>query len=587
MNVKNQLFLFVFTCLPLTFSPAAEVVINEFMAVNDSTLQDEDLDYSDWIELYNPGPTNINLAGWFLTDTTNIFTKWKFPNLTLFAGSNLIVFASNKDRTNAASELHTNFRLSGDGEYLGLIRPDGVTVEYDFGPEYPDQDADQSFGLVREEILLVPGGAAGRYLVPRDGALGTTWTGGAPFDDSSWSNGQAVLGYDLDPGGLFNPLIFTGVTNIMQGSNDTIYLRVPFTVSPDLELESMDLRMRFDDGFIAYLNGQSIASSKAPGSPMWNSAATAAHPDLLAIQSMSFPIAGGPNLLQASTNVLALQGLTVNPEDPDPDFFLAPEIAAVQRIQSYLITPTPGMSNSPGAIVANLDFTPNRSLYDAPVMVTITADVPGVAIHYTTDFSEPSTNSPLYTGPISVNKSTIIRAAAFRPGYQASDAETHSYLFFDSTLSQPADPPGFPAQWHGQNARYEMDPNVMNNYSYNQMVDYLRHMPSISIVSTMENLFDDSTGIYENPTSRGVAWERPASVEWIYGDGSNGFGVNCGLRIQGGLGGGGRSYRKKSWRFLFKTQYGPGKLRFNVFDWDDDAVQSFDQITLRGGGSAG
>ena len=67
--------------------------------------------------------------------------------MSLGAGDELLVFASNKDRRVAAGELHTNFKLDSGGEYLALVKPDGTTVEFDYGTSYPPQYADVSYGL--------------------------------------------------------------------------------------------------------------------------------------------------------------------------------------------------------------------------------------------------------------------------------------------------------------------------------------------------------------------------------------------------------------------------------------------------------
>ena len=123
------------------------VVISEFMAVNQTTLVDEDGSTSDWLELRNTGPQSQNLDGWYLTDKVSNLTKWKLPNVVLDPDEHLIVFASEKDRDVAGSELHTNFKLSGDGEYLALVEPDGQTVAHEYAPEFPAQSADISFGL--------------------------------------------------------------------------------------------------------------------------------------------------------------------------------------------------------------------------------------------------------------------------------------------------------------------------------------------------------------------------------------------------------------------------------------------------------
>jgi hypothetical protein len=126
---------------------AGELVISEFLASNDGGLTDEDGDYSDWIEIHNTGGTSVNLAGWYLTDDPTDLTKWQFPSAALPGGGYLVVFASDKNRTASGGALHTSFKLSADGEYLGLIRPDGVTVASAFAPAYPPQYPDVSYGV--------------------------------------------------------------------------------------------------------------------------------------------------------------------------------------------------------------------------------------------------------------------------------------------------------------------------------------------------------------------------------------------------------------------------------------------------------
>ena len=106
--------------------------------------------------------------------------KWRFPaGVVVPAGGFKIVFASGKDRANATNELHTNFQLSKDGEYLALVAPDGLTALQSFNP-YPPQQENVSFGPGRavEPVALVTSNSLLRVLVPASGALGATWTGG-------------------------------------------------------------------------------------------------------------------------------------------------------------------------------------------------------------------------------------------------------------------------------------------------------------------------------------------------------------------------------------------------------------------------
>ncbi len=128
----------------------AAPVISEFQASNSATLPDEDGDSSDWIEIFNPDGTVADLSGYYLTDDPALLTKWRFPATTTLAPSSfLLVFASDKDRAVAGSQLHTNFKLSSNGEYLALVAADGTTVVYEYAPEFPLQFEDSSYGLAQ------------------------------------------------------------------------------------------------------------------------------------------------------------------------------------------------------------------------------------------------------------------------------------------------------------------------------------------------------------------------------------------------------------------------------------------------------
>ncbi|MGI6538907.1 MAG: CotH kinase family protein [Caldicoprobacterales bacterium] len=106
-----------------------EVYINEVTASNGSLLADEDGDFSDWIELYNPGLAPVNLSGYFLSDDEGEPLKWVFPRGTIIKpGGYLLIWASGKNKTGNQGEIHTNFKISSEGETLILTAPDGNRV---------------------------------------------------------------------------------------------------------------------------------------------------------------------------------------------------------------------------------------------------------------------------------------------------------------------------------------------------------------------------------------------------------------------------------------------------------------------------
>lgn len=126
--------------------PTSDLVINEFVARNQTGLEDEDEDREDWIELYNTTDAAVNLAGWTLSDDPAEPQKWEFPGISLAAGAYLVVFCSDKNRSPVDGQaLHTNFRLDGDGEFLGLFRPGGGMAS-GFPPSFPPQQPDIAYG---------------------------------------------------------------------------------------------------------------------------------------------------------------------------------------------------------------------------------------------------------------------------------------------------------------------------------------------------------------------------------------------------------------------------------------------------------
>ena len=147
MNLPSRLWLLTLF-LEIGLCPTlADVVINEIVARNEMLLEDQDGDLADWIELYNTGPDAANLAGYFLTDEHANLERWEFDSVSIPSDGYLIVFASGKNRSDPGSELHSNFKLANEGEYVALIAPDGTTVIDEYAPAFPAIGADISYGL--------------------------------------------------------------------------------------------------------------------------------------------------------------------------------------------------------------------------------------------------------------------------------------------------------------------------------------------------------------------------------------------------------------------------------------------------------
>src|SRR5437899_5521613 len=178
---------------------AATPIITEFLAQNTNGLVDNFGHTSDWLEIYNPNSTTLDLGGYFLTDDPNALNKWPIPvGQTLGGNGYLVIFASGDDIAVPNQPLHTNFQISSAGGFLGLVAPDATTVVSSY--DYPEQIANTSYGIAIQSTTskLLGSGALVKSFIPTNGTLGTTWTSNT-FNDSSWRQGTTGVGYETDP----------------------------------------------------------------------------------------------------------------------------------------------------------------------------------------------------------------------------------------------------------------------------------------------------------------------------------------------------------------------------------------------------
>lgn len=578
---------------------AVDVVISEFMASNSGGLKDGDGDSSDWIELYNNGPGTVDLGGYFLTDSSSDLTKWAFPAGTAIAsGATLLLFASDKGAAGPPGELHTNFKLAAEGEFLGLVAPNGSTIVDSFAPEYPSQTTNVSYGLSMTggTTSFVDDVTTMSYWAPTNGSVDATWRS-LGFNDSSWAVSTAGVGYEGAPGGVND---YTSLIKAPVAAGTTsAYTRFVFNVPDPDAFDALNLEMIYDDGFVAYLNGELIESANAPENPGWNSAAGNINrgDDVVLADYVAFDVSEHLDLLQAGANVLAIHALN---QPNSSDMLMIPRLTAtaasvsMPRVAGYFATPTPGAPNGEVflGIVEDTAFSVDRGFYSSPFEVEITTPTPGAKIVYTTNGSAPTvdsnlniTNGLLYAGPVSISKTTNLRAAAFKLGFAPTNIDTQTYIFTSDVIrqtQQSALAAGFPASWGARAADYGLDPDVIGPNDrfggvYAALIeDSLKAIPTISLTLNNADFFGP-TGIYSNITGEGVAWERPVSAELIFPDGSDGFQIDAGLRIHGAAS---RTLSKKNaLRLLFKSDYGASKLDFPLFG--EDGVDEFDTIVLR------
>ncbi|MBN2181939.1 MAG: lamin tail domain-containing protein [Sedimentisphaerales bacterium] len=338
--------------LPNTTAPAGDpdkLKINEWLA-NGEVLFDDD-----FIELYNPNSLPVDLSGMYLTDNpVSQPEKHRLPLLSFIAPEGYAVFKANEG--NQSSDL--NFKLSANGEMIGLFDKNlNMIDQIFFGPQTTDvsqgraPDGSSNFeyfelptpGIantfinhVETKFTLVSEDADKLVFVPTE-SIDDNWKGGGIFDDTAWMpvNGEpGGVGYERNSG--YENLISLDIEDLMYHNLTTFYVRIPFIVdiNPDY-FKAMSLRIRYDDGFVAYLNGTEIARRNFTGDPAWNSHADGDHEANGANFDTEVDISEFIGLLRTGDNILAIHGLNDDTNSSDLIISAELEATAVVSDQEY------------------------------------------------------------------------------------------------------------------------------------------------------------------------------------------------------------------------------------------------------------
>ncbi|MHC5076675.1 MAG: lamin tail domain-containing protein, partial [Planctomycetota bacterium] len=229
------------------------------------------------------------------------------------------------------------FYIEGNQQHGGAISKfDELTMNASGGTIYYTLDGtDPRRPGISYNITLVPENASKKVLIPTQYDPGdSTWRTDPYFDDSGWGDYDFIsgkygsIGYDEYSNYL--PYITYDVENQMKNINTSCYIRIPFNINAEdlVKLNLMTLRLRYDDGIVAYLNGIEIARSNFLGLPSWDSKADQIHSDSLAVDFQDFDADDYLTNLQGGDNVLAIHGLNVGLSSSD--FLISTEIIAGQ-----------------------------------------------------------------------------------------------------------------------------------------------------------------------------------------------------------------------------------------------------------------
>ena len=296
-------------------------------------------------------------------------------------------------------------------------------------------------------------------------------------------------------------------------------------------------------------------------------------------------------------------------------------LAATESAWRFFDESTPGQPNSANGKIGRLQdtkFSVDRGFYQGieAITVEITTELDSASIVYTVDGSAPQVDEvdgrlnlvrgEWYRRPLSISKTTVLRAAAYHPDYMATNVDSQTYVFPEEVIRQNG--PELSETWgtfpysssiggttwkigDPVPSDWDMDPSIVEDPRYrDEIISSLTSIPTVSLAVDPIDLFGEQ-GIYIHPLRKGREWERPVSVEYMDPNSKAEFQIDAGVRVHGGASRRPDQTRKHSLRLYFRGDYDPtGDLEFPFFagtPYGDSAVETFDSLVLRGSYSDG
>lgn len=542
----------------------AQLRINELSASNSSVLQDEDGDFSDWVELHNPTTDTLYLSNLFLSDDDQDLQKFALPPVYISPSGYHVLFASDKNRLPSFKAWETPIK---DGSVVRYTLPNALT--------------------------------SSRWIE-------------TDFNDNSWTQGVFGLGYGDDDDATEVP-----------SSTLSIFTRSSFTISDPSAIIDMMLHIDYDDAFVAYLNGVEIArdniTGEAPlpynapadnyteprlpyGNPLWSASLTEhlsllkAGENILAIQVHNFnstssdlslrpflslgynqvptPSVGPADLVELPsedlgyihTNFkLSSSGETVYLSTSEgvfvdslafPPLLVDESFGRITNEADGVIfnIPTPNYPNVTQGYTKRLTF-PELShyggFYSEAIELKAFFGVNPTAIYYTLDGSIPTqSNQRLPSEGLSINETTVVRLRAIEPN--ALPSPVHNETFF---------------------------------------INEQHNLPIVSVSTDPKYLWSDTEGIYVVGTNGtggnghdnanwNQDWEIPIGFELYDQNKVKQIETGAGAKIMGGWS---RLNPMKSLAIFFRSEYGLGEIEYKLFENKD--ISRFESIVLRNAGN--
>lgn len=560
--MKNNFTLISFILfLSFTYTFAQDIKINEVSSSNANLIKDNDGDSPDWIEIINNSSASIDLSNYYLSDDLNNLAMWQFPQLVLDPDSLLLLFASGKDRTKIVNHWET---------------------------------------IIRE-------GDSSKYLIPN---ISTTsdWKS-IIYDDAAWLSGPIGVGYGDDD------------DNSVIPQSTSAYIRCEFNIDDITKVNGLYFNVDFDDGFVAYLNGEEFARENlgVSGSQIsYNTFATAVHEAQLyqGKPLNKYSISDKINLLQNGKNVLSIEVHNFNSNSSDltliPFLSIGYDIAPISSRGSLdfldlqktkLHTNFKVNSSGDFLILSNVSGVIEDSLSTRKQLSDISLG----------RFPNGSDNLYLFSLPTpgKLNIDNGFTGYLLPPKFSVEKGFYEAPFALDILNPNPngiirytidgTDPNSLSPVYSHQlpisgisviRAKIFADglfPSRTKTHTY--FINQEQRLPIISLTTNPEHFFDSDSGIYVlGPNAESALpnyganfwqdWERPIHLEFFEEKNKFGFEIDLGVKIFGQWS---RANAQKSLGLYARGEYGYSKLNYQLFP--NSEIDEFQSVVLRTSGT--